>query len=103
MYFGGDPASSTTTTNTTSSSCGGEPIETVNATVVGVYDTHTKAKDAARQYFFESIGGIDSSSSRLALQDGVHSYYWSAKDNDECLMGTASWDEEVYVQTMTLQ
>jgi hypothetical protein len=66
-----------------------EPIETVNATVVGVYKTLAKAETAASECFFQTRGLTDSGES----ENGGY-YYESSDDGGDC----GTWDEEVYVQ-----
>ena len=68
-----------------------EPIQTVNATVVGVYTTRAKAEAKARRYFSNTLGLTDSGES----ENG--GYHFMAEG--DC----GTWDEEVYVEAETLR
>lgn len=72
-----------------------EPIDTVNATVVAVYDTEAKAERAAKEYFENELGLIDNCESEN------NGYYCAAHDMDGSDSGT--WDEEVYVEHHRVQ
>lgn len=72
-----------------------EPIQTVNAEVVGVYSTHAKADKAAKRYFTQTLGLSDNGES----ENG--GYYCAAHDMEDFHSGT--WDEEIYVQSRTTQ
>jgi hypothetical protein len=72
-----------------------EPIETVNAEVVGVYSTYAKAEAAAAEYFFNTLGLTDHGES----QNGY--YYCSATHMED--FDTGTWDEEVFVMSKTVE
>lgn len=71
------------------------PIETVNAEVVGVYDTYKKAKKAAKRYFTRTLGLTDNGESEN------NGYYAAAIDMEDSDCGT--WDEEVFVEDRNVE
>jgi hypothetical protein len=75
-----------------------EPIETVNATCVGVYTTQQAAAEAASHYFHEVLelgGGGDDDDDDEDDDDYSDEYNWEACNNDgDC----GTWDERVHVE-----
>jgi len=76
-----------------------EPIKTVNAKCVGVYQTKRGGQEAARDYFFDHLGYLDNGEGK-----NVHGYYMpaSARHGKVRCMSGRTWDEEVYVQEMEI-
>ena len=70
------------------------PIEDVNAECVAVYKTEEAAEEAAKKYFFETLGYKDNGES----EEG--GYYMPCHEFKDCTTGT--WDEEVYVEHQEL-
>ena len=64
----------------------GEPIETVNSKIVGMYKTEEEANGSARNYFFRTLGLKDNGESE-------NGGYLSSLDDT----ATRDWDDEVWV------
>jgi hypothetical protein len=70
-----------------------EPIETVNATCVGLYTTERAAKEAASHYFHEVLELDSSDDVDDETVDGE--YNWEACDNGG---DSGTWDERIHVE-----
>lgn len=74
-----------------------EPIETVNATCVGVYTTGRAAREAASRYFHDTLGLEESSTDADSDDDdsAAEEYNWEASNNGG---ESGTWDERVHVE-----